>query len=150
MTTEADEAQLASFIDKFSPEIAAETRTMRARMRSRFPTAVEMAYDNYNALAIGYGPSEKASLAIFSLAVFPKWVTLCFLQGAKVPDPHGLLKGGGSTVRHVRLSPLAVYDDARVQALMDAAVAAAREPFAADGAGYLVIKSISAKQRPRR
>ena len=33
----------------------------------------------------------------------PRWVTLCFLQGAGLPDPDGLLRGGGSRVRHVRL-----------------------------------------------
>ena len=46
-----------------------------------------------NALAIGFGPTERASEAIFSIAVFPRWVSLFFLQGAGLPDPDGILQG---------------------------------------------------------
>jgi hypothetical protein len=34
-------------------------------MRGYLPGAIELVYDNYNALAIGFGPSEKSSDAIF-------------------------------------------------------------------------------------
>jgi hypothetical protein len=63
---EQAEQQLASFIAKFTPEIAALTRSILAAMRVRYPTAIELVYDNYNALAIGFGPSEKTSQACFS------------------------------------------------------------------------------------
>ena len=53
-------AQLARFIAKFSPEVAARARAILARMRARLPGAVELVYDNYNALAIGFGPSGRA------------------------------------------------------------------------------------------
>jgi hypothetical protein len=49
------EAQLAAFIAKFSPEVQAQFRDCRAKMRARFPDAVELVYDNYNFLVIGYG-----------------------------------------------------------------------------------------------
>ena len=57
-----DEAQrqLDGFIDKFTPDIAALTRRLFERMKSRLPGAVIMVYDNYNALVIGFGPSERA------------------------------------------------------------------------------------------
>jgi hypothetical protein len=66
------EQQLAFFIGKFSPEIAALSQSILATMRERYPTALELVYDNYNALAIGFGPTEKPSQAIFSIAIFPK------------------------------------------------------------------------------
>ena len=65
----------------------------------RIPGAQILVYDNYNALAIGFGPSDKAGQAILSLAVMPRWVTLCFLWGKGLADPHGLLKGEGSRVQ---------------------------------------------------
>jgi hypothetical protein len=77
-------------------------------------------------------------------------VTLCFLFGAGLPDPHGLLKGEGSQVRHIRLADPALLDDPRVQALIDEAVARSEPPFDPAAEQALVIKSISAKQRPRR
>jgi hypothetical protein len=94
-------AQLATFIAKFTPEVAASTKEALARMRKRWPGAIELVYDNYNALAIGFAPTERASDAVFSIAVYPRWVTLCFLQnGPQLPDPKGLLKGSRRAPQH--------------------------------------------------
>ncbi|MFL6843515.1 MAG: hypothetical protein ACJ8ER_01375 [Allosphingosinicella sp.] len=144
------QAQLDGFLAKFSPEVEAQAHDLVARMRARLPGATIMVYDNYNALAIGFGASGKVSRAVLSLAVFPRWVTLCFLFGAGLPDPHGLLSGKGSQVRHIRLADPALLDDPRVQALIDEAVARSEPPFDPAAKQELVIKSVSAKQRPRR
>ena len=150
MSANEEQRQLDSFIDKFSPDVATRTREEIARMRALLPCAIEMVYDNYNALAIGFGPGERASEAIFSLAVFPRWVTLCFLQGAKIPDPGKLLSGSGNQVRHIRLTdPDALLSHA-VRALMLAALAGAKVPLSPCTKHRIIIKSISAKQRPRR
>jgi hypothetical protein len=144
------EAELDSFIDKFTPEVAALTRALNHKMKRRVPGAVIMVYDNYNALAIGFGPTEKAGQAVLSLAVMPRWVTLCFLFGAGLPDPHGLLNGSGSRGRHVRLHTPEAFDDPRVQDLIAAALDRSEPPIDPRRQQMLIIKSISAKQRPRR
>ena len=144
------EEQLASFIAKFTPEVAALARSILAAMRARYPTAIKLVYDNYNALAIGFGPSEKTSQAIFSVAVFPRWVSLFFLQGKQLPDPEGILQGSGNVARHIRLPSAGRLDELSVKNLMQEATARAAVPFSAHGAPRLIIKSISAKQRPRR
>ena len=95
------ETQLDGFLAKYTPEIAALAKDIRAKMRKRLPGAFELVYDNYNALAIGFGPSERASDAIFSIALFPRWVSLFFLQGAGLLDPHKVLKGKGKQARHI-------------------------------------------------
>lgn len=147
-----DDAQsrLDTFLAKFTPEVDALARDLIARMRARLPGAVIIVYDNYNALAIGFGPTEKASHAVLSLAVFPRWVTLCFLQGAGLPDPGGLLRGAGSRVRHIRLHDPAALTDPDIEALIGEAVARSEPPFDSAAEQRLVIKSVSAKQRPRR
>ena len=139
-----------SFIDKFTPEVAALTRALLAKMKARLPGATILVYDNYNALAIGFGRSEKAGEAILSLAVMPRWVTLCFLWGKTLPDPHALLRGEGSRVRHVRLHEPEALDDPRIQALIAAALERTEWPIDPTAAQRLIVKSISAKQRPRR
>jgi hypothetical protein len=144
------EQELARFIAKFSPEIAALAQSILAAMRERYPTAVQLVYDNYNALAIGFGPTERASEAIFSIAVFPRWVSLFFLQGAGLPDPDGILKGSGNVVRHIRLASADTLSELPVKKMMREAAKNAAIPFAARGTPRLMIKSISAKQRPRR
>ena len=80
-------------------------------MRARFPTAVVLVYDNYNALAIGFGPNERTSEAFVSLAVFARGVNLYFIQGAKLTDPQGLLQGDGNQGRFIRLARAAQIDD---------------------------------------
>ena len=144
------EKQLAGFIAKFTPEVATLIRAARKKMRERLPQALELVYDNYNFFVIGYGPSEKASEAIFSIAAQARGLSLCFLQGAGLPDPKGLLKGSGNVVRNIRLETADTLDRPDVRSLMKAALEHARAPITEKSAHRLVIKSVSAKQRPRR
>jgi hypothetical protein len=144
------EEQLASFLARFTPEVSSLAEEVLAKMRKRYPTALELVYDNYNALAIGFGPSERASEAIFSIALFPRWVSLFFLQGAGLPDPDKRLQGSGNVARHIRLPSASTLDEPPVQALMREAVAKADVALDPQGRHRLIIKSISAKQRPRR
>ena len=143
------EAQLNAFLDKYSPEVVADARQALAFMRARLPTATRLVYDNYNALVIGFGASDKVRDIILSIALYPRWVTLFFLRGVDLPDPQGLLEGSGSQVRGVRLQPLSRLETPVVGALIDAAAANAK-PLPETGQGPLIIKSVSAKQRPRR
>jgi hypothetical protein len=143
-------AQLRAFLAKFSPEIAGRALAILKKMRARYPSALELVYDNYNALAIGFCPTERPSEAIFSIVLFPQWVTLCFLQGKGLPDPKKILQGDGNQVRHLRLPTPDTLDDPDVVALMQAATTRAKVPFDPACKHRLVIRSISAKQRPRR
>jgi hypothetical protein len=147
---DTEKQQLASFIAKFTPEIASRTEAILAKMRKRYPTALEIVYDNYNALAIGFGPTERASEAVFSIAVFPRWVSLFFLQAKGLPDPEKRLQGSGNVAKHIVLPSPDGLDDPAVLTLMKEAVARAKVPLDPQGAHRLIIKSISAKQRPRR
>jgi len=142
--------QLAGFIAKYSPETAALGKAVLAKFRRMIPPAVEMVYDNYNFLVVGFVPSERPSEAVFSIIFAPDHLSLCFIQGAKLPDPHGLLQGSGNQVRHIRLPALKTLDDPKVRALIATALEASPVSFDEVAARKLVIRSVSAKQRPRR
>ncbi len=142
--------QLAGFLTKFTPELAARARTILAKMRERLPGAVEMVYDNYNALVIGFGPSERPAEATFSIVVYPRWITLCFLHGAKVSDPRRRLKGAGKQVRHITIEAAAMLDTPEIEELIADALKRSAVPMGDSRPRRLIIKSISAKQRPRR
>jgi hypothetical protein len=150
MTSESAEKQLDRFLDAFTPEIAGMARVALAKLRMRLPNAIELVYDNYNALACGFAPNERASDGIFSVAVYPKNINFFFLQGAKLPDPKGLLHGAGSLVRYVPLEDEKTLDRADVKAMMATAMEMAKVPFDKKTKYRLVIKSVSPKQRPRR
>ena len=142
--------QLQAFLAKFSPEIAARGNAILRKMRARYPTALELVYDNYNALAIGFSPTERASDGIFSIALYPNWINLFFLQGKSLPDPKKILQGSGNQVRHIRLPSPDTLDQPDVVALMQLAVDRAKVPFDPNGKHRLIIRAVSAKQRPRR
>ena len=150
MSTQTPAKQLAAFIGKYDPRIAKFAKGTLAQMRKRLPGATELVYDNYNALAIGFGPSARTSEAIFSIAVYPRWVSLFFLRGALLHDPKKLLKGSGTTVRHIVLQQPSDIVSRDVAKMMDAALAAAGKPIDPQQKRQLIIKSVSAKQRPRR
>jgi hypothetical protein len=144
------QAQLARFIDRYSPEISTLVRAALKKMRARLPGATELVYDNYNGLVIGFGPSDRSSDAIFSLAVYPRWANLFFLDGAQLEDPEGILKGSGSRVRRILLDSAATLDDPAVRALMTRALAAADKRISRGAQRQTIIKSVSKRQRPRR
>jgi hypothetical protein len=150
MADSVAEDQLASFLARFTPEVAALAKSIRAAMRKQYPFALELVYDNYNALAIGYCPSERPSEGIFSIAVFPQWVSLFFLQAAGLSDPDKILKGSGNVAKHVRLPSAKTLSEPAVAALMADATQKAKVPFDPDNKHRLIIRSVSAKQRPRR
>src|SRR3989442_14447818 len=109
-----------------------------------------MVYDNYNALVVGFGPNDKPSLAIFfDRGVSPLGDSM-LPSGGWVPDPQGRLRGEGRVVRHIRLEDFSILDDPYVQSLINLALHRARAPLDPKNRRQLIIKSISAKQRPRK
>ena len=124
-------------------------RAVRAALRKRFRTANELVYDNYNFFVIAYGPTERPSDCIVSIAAAANGVGLCFLRGASLYDPGKILLGSGKQTRFIRLESADVLARPEVEALITKAVAQAKSPFSAKGRGRLIIRSISAKQRPR-
>lgn len=150
MKSKSPEKQLDGFLAKYTPKMAVQGRAALAKMRARLPGAIQMVYDNYNALVIGFSPNERPSDAIFSIALFPRWVTLCFLQGAGLRDTNRLLKSNGRMVRHIRLADANDLDKPEIQDLITRALERTRVPFDESQEGRLVIQSISENQRPRR
>ena len=149
--TPADaEKQLKSFIEKFEPKHQTLIRAVRKALRKRLPTANEFVYDNYNFFVIAYGPTERPSECILSMFASANGVGVCFLWGAKLPDPKKILRGSGNQTRSIRLESVDVLARPEVEALIAAAVARAKSPLPASGRGKLIIRSVSAKQRPRR
>jgi len=141
---------VAGFIARFDPRVARLIRAARARLRRLFPTAVELVYDNYNALAIGLGPNERTSEAFVSVAAYARGVNLYFIRGRSLADPAGLLQGEGNQGRFIRLDDAARIDQPAVRALLQAAAREGKTPLPSSGRGRTIVKSVSAKQRPRR
>lgn len=148
MATKA--ARISGFIAKFTPEIGKELVAARKILRARFPRGYELVFDNYNALVFGFSPTEKASDAFISIAGYPRWINLFFLNGKALKDPSKLLQGSGSQVRSVRLSSARDLKDPAVEALIAQAVSPMSRALKEAPVLQTVIKMESEKQRPRR
>jgi hypothetical protein len=144
------EAQLASFIDKFEPGLAALIRQCRAELCKLLPTAIQIVYDNYNFFVIGYSSTERPSDCIVSLAAASNGVGLSFYYGSSLPDPSNLLQGSGKQNRFIRLPSVEQLHFPAVVQLIRTAAKQGKTPLPTAGGGYTIIKSVSAKQRPRR
>lgn len=139
--------QLAGLMAEHDPAVVKVARGAMRKLDALIPGGVRLVYDNYNALVIGYGPSTKASEAVLSIALYPRWVTLFFLKGAFLTDPAGVLKGSGRQVRSVVLESAKDLDRREVKALIRAAIDQTRTFLPPR---QVLIQAVSAKRRARR
>ena len=142
--------QVAEFIAKFTPEVAEIAWEAFEKLRKRLAGAVIMVYDNYYALVIGFGATERPSEAFLSLVVYPRWVSVCFLQGVKLPDPQSVLSGQGKQVRHIRLESAKTLGKPAIKTLILEAVKLGGKPLLPTSPERIIIKLISTNQRSRR
>jgi hypothetical protein len=103
----------------------------------------------YNALAIGFCSTRRASDCLVSVAACARGVNLYFYYGASLPDPSKRLEGAGRQGRFVRFQGPATFRDKAVQALLRAAAEQTRTPLPSSGRGRLLIQSVSPHRRPR-
>jgi hypothetical protein len=148
MTNPSPARQWAISIAKYTPEIRAVATAAIRRIRRQLPGAVELVYDNYNALVMAFGPSERASELMVSIALYPSCVNLFFWQGARLVDPEGLLMGEGKQVRRIGLADPAVVDAPAVRALIAQAMRASAKVLPQKR--RMVIRAVSEKQRARQ
>jgi hypothetical protein len=134
------QAELKKIIAKQSPEMAKLTRAVLARLRPRFPGAVELIYDKRRGMVVGFSPDERASNAINSIAVYSKWINLYFFAGDTLPDPDGLLQGTGNMVRSIRITSAEDLDRPAVKALMAGALKRAHPTLDPHAARRVIIK----------
>ena len=141
---------LDGFIAKFSDQNQALIHSVRAHLKTRMPTATELVYENYNFFVIGYSASERPSDCMVSIAASAKGIALSFYHGADLVDDQGVLLGSGNQNRFIRLETAAILARPEVDALIGQAIAINKTALPTSGGGKLIIRSVSAKQRPRR
>jgi hypothetical protein len=146
------EAQVRTLIAKFAPAHLRLIGAMRRSLRKRLPTAHEVVYEYHNlgAVVISYSPNERGYEGVLGIRADVNGVKLYFNQGKELPDPAKLLQGSGKQTRSIDLEGASTLARSEVASLIDEAIAHNRVPFARDVRGSVVIRSASAKKRPRR
>ena len=80
---------LLKFLAPFSEEIRERALWLREFVWDLYPGTNELIYDNYNALAIGWSPTDKVGHTFCSIAIgrTSKNVHFGFYWGSEIADP---------------------------------------------------------------
>lgn|ERR1035437_2547936 len=94
---------LLKFLSPFEDEIKELALWLREFIWDLYPSANELIYDNYNALAIGWSPTDRVGHISCSIAIgrISKNVHFGFYWGSEIPDPKKLLMGNGKQYRYI-------------------------------------------------
>ena len=143
---------LLKFLIPFPAEVQETTLWLRGFVWDLLPDSNELIYDNYDALVIGFGTSDKASDGYCSVAVYAKYVNFGLLRGSEISDPDNLLSGEGSLYRKMAVKNKEDFPKPYMKKLLKEAYenSLLRLKGKQSLKGKVIIKSISPiKKRPR-
>jgi len=141
--------ELLPMLEAFPPQVRETALWLRDYLWALFPECNELIYDNYNALAIGWGLSDKLGDVFCSMAVYSH-VNLGFNRGSELPDPAGILQGKGNIYRYITITDLGLLGQQEVRQLLNQAYVNAlsrAKPAKNPASGRTIVKSISQKKR---
>ena len=148
--SKAEVSDLMTFLIPFSDEIRLKALWLRELIWDLYPESNELIYDNYNALAFGFSPTDSAGDVFCSVAVYGGGVNFGFNRGSEIYDPEKLLTGNDSLYRYLRVESIETFPVEKIEVL-------AADSFANSMArlkknkkilkGQTIVKSISPKRR---
>src|SRR5215217_6475299 len=98
-----DTKDLLKFMKPFSKEIQKTLLTLRDFVWDLYPQTNELIYDNYNAVAFGWSPTDKVGHTFCSIAIgrTSKNIHFGFYWGSEISDPEKKLIGQGNQYRYI-------------------------------------------------
>lgn len=102
---------LLKFLKPFSAEIGETVLQLRDFVWDLYPQANELIYDNYNALAFGWSPTDRVGHTFCSIAVgrTSKNIHFGFYWGSEINDPKKLLIGEGNQYRYILVDDINTF-----------------------------------------
>lgn len=146
---------LLQFLEPFGAETIELVMWLRDFGWGLCPQANELIYDNYNAVAFGWSPTDKPSHGICSIAVgrSSKNIHFGFYWGNEIADPEKLLLGGGNQYRYILVADKKNFPKAYIKKLVNEAYVNAlskvKDPKQLKQ-GLTIVKSVSQKKRPEK
>src|ERR1700730_14455064 len=94
---------LLKFLSPFDGGIREIVLWLRSFVWDLYPTANELIYDNYNALAFGWSTTDRVGFAFCAVAVgrCSENVHFGFYGGTQIADPKKILLGQGNQYRYL-------------------------------------------------
>jgi len=146
---------LLKFLIPFGNDVAERVMWLREFVWDLYPQTNELIYDNYNALAFGWSPTDRVGHTFCSIAVGRTSgnVHFGFYWGSEISDPDKILLGEGNQYRYILVPDKSRFPKVYIKKLV-------REAYANSLAkvkdkkqvrnGLTIVKSISAKKREKK
>lgn len=147
-----DTKDLLNFLKPFGDDITDLVMWLREFAWDLYPQTNELIYDNYNAVAFGWSPTDRVGHTFCSIAVgrSSKNIHFGFYWGSELSDPDKILLGDGNQYRYILVTGKNKFPKTYIKKLV-------KEAFANSLAkvkdkkqilnGQTIVKSISEKKR---
>ena len=117
------------------------------------PKANELIYDNYNAVAFGWSPTERLGHTICSIAVgrSSNNIHFGFYWGSEIADPDKILLGEGNQYRYILVTDRKKFPRVYIKKLVSEAYANSLSKVKDQKQivhGKTIVKSVSTSKRP--
>ncbi len=125
---------------------------LRAFVWDLYPGSNELIYNNYNALAVGWSPTDRLGHTFCSTAVMRSNhnVHFGFYWGSQIADPEQILLGKGNQYRYILVKDQKSFPKTYIKKLVKDAytnsLAKVKDPSLIQK-GLTIVKSVSAVQR---
>ena len=143
---------LVKFLLPYPDKVKAAALWLREFVWDLYPETNELIYDNYNAVAFGWSPTDKAGNVFCSIAVVSDHVNFGFNRGTDFPDRQGMLLGNGTQYRYLQVREKDDFPEEYVKELLAMAYEnsiSRMKPQKKVLKGETIVKSISpVKRRP--
>jgi hypothetical protein len=143
---------LVKFLLPYPDKVKAAALWLRDFVWDIYPDTNELIYDNYNAVAFGWSPTDKAGDVFCSIAVFSDHVNFGFNRGVDIDDPGNMLLGDGSQYRYIKVKHKEDFPEWYIKQLLQEAYQnsiSRMKPVKNPVMGETIVKSISpVKRRP--
>jgi hypothetical protein len=143
---------LIKFLLPYPDKVKAAALWLREFVWDLYPEANELIYDNYNAVAFGWSPTDKAGDVFCSIAVFSDHINFGFNRGVDIDDPGNMLLGDGSQYRYIKVKDKEDFQEWYMKQLLEEAYQnsiSRMKPIKNPVKSETIVKSISpVKKRP--
>lgn len=146
---------LLHFLEPFGEEITGLVMWLREFVWDLYPQTNELIYDNYNALAFGWSPTDKVGHTFCSIAVgrTSKNIHFGFYWGSQIADPEKMLLGRGNQYRYILVTNKKDFPKKYLKTLLKEAyansLAKVKDPRQLQE-GVTITKSVSAVKREKK
>ncbi len=150
--SKGETADLLKFMLPYRGNVKAAALWLRDFVWDLYPDTNELIYDNYNSVAFGWSPTDKAGDVFCSIAMFTDHVNFGFNRGSEIPDKQKKLLGEAALYRYIKVHDKEDFPEEYVKQLLEMAYEnsiSRLKPSKKVFKGKTIVKSISpVKRRP--